>query len=163
MGLYFRRGQSAARWLPTVASTTAGPTLAEYTAGVDLTPAITAIAGLETSLNRINTAVMNAREELQTNGPQTLGDATLTILDDDGTVASGSTQRTAARTALAENANGYVFVLPHKVTATTGDKGDLFPALVGAVNRDYSLDAQLARSVVQLAITGAPRKEVALT
>jgi hypothetical protein len=31
------------------------------------------------------------------------------------------------------------------------------------VNRDYSLDAQLARSVVQLAITGAPRKEVALT
>jgi hypothetical protein len=162
MGLYFRRGQSHARWVPTIASLTGGPTSAELGAGVDITPAITALSGLETSLNRINTPVMNAREELQTSGPQTLGDATLTILDDDGVVASGSTARAAARTALAVNSNGYLVIAPSKLAPTTGDKVDVFPALVGAVNRDYSLDPQLARSVVQLAITGQPRQDTAI-
>lgn len=163
MGLFFLRGQSAARWLPTVASASAGPTLAEWTAGTDLTPAITALAGWETSLNRINTAVMNAKEELQTNGPQTLGDASITLLDDDGQAASGSTQRVAAKTALAEGTNGYFGVCTFKAAPTTADKIYLFPALVGAVNPDLSLDAQLSRLIVQMAITGAPRKNVAIS
>lgn len=163
MSLYFRRGQSGAYWLPTVASTSAGPTAAEVTAGTPLTKAITALSGLETTLNRINTAVMSQKEELQVDGPQTLGDATITILDDDGVTAADSTARQDARDALEETSVGYLFIIPDKTTSAVGDTGDLWPAKVGARNRDNSMDAQLARSVVQLAITSQPRKDVAIT
>src|SRR5436305_14009746 len=114
MAVYFRRGQSYAAWVPTIASTSAGPTTTELGAGTELTAAITALSGFETSLNRINTPLMSQKEELQVDGPQTLGDATLTIIDDDGVSSSGSAARAAARTALAEGAVGYVVAAPRK-------------------------------------------------
>lgn len=163
MSVYFRRGQSAIFVVPTIASTTAGPTAAELTAGVDITAAVTALGGFETSLNRINTPLMSQKEELQVDGPQTLGDGTITIIDDDGVVSSGSTDRTGARTALVEGGSGYLVISPSKLAPTTGDKVDVWPYKSGALNRDLSLDAQLARSVCQVAFTGAPRKDKAIT
>jgi hypothetical protein len=53
-------------------------------------------------------------------------------------------------------------VAPDKLTPVAGTKVDVFPMKVGALNRDLSLDAQLARSVAQLAITATPRKSVAV-
>lgn len=164
MSLFFRRGQSAAFWVPSIASTTAGPTAAEVTAGTDLSQAITAMVGFTTTLNRINTPVMSQKEETQTDGPQTLGDATITLLDDDGVSSSGSTARVAAHTALAEAAAGYVVVSPQKVGPLVAtDKVWVFPAKVGAVNPDLSTDAKLATTEVQIAITASPRKNVAVS
>jgi hypothetical protein len=76
--------------------------------------------------------------------------------------SSGSTIRTGARTALAESTVGYLVVAPDKLTPVAATKVDVFPMKVGALNRDLSLDAQLARSVAQLAITATPRKSVAV-
>lgn len=164
MAVYFRRGQSYAAWVPTIASTSAGPTTSELAAGTELTKAITALAGFETSLNRINTPLMAYKEELQGDGPQTLGDATITIIDDDGVSSADSTARASARTALAEAAVGYVVIAPSKTgTPIATDKVDVWPAKVGARNRDLSLDANLARSIVQIAITATPRKDVAVS
>lgn len=162
MSVYFRRGQAAAIVVPTIASVSGGPTVSELTAGVDVTAAVTALSGFETSLNRINTPLMSQKEELQVDGPQTLGDATVTIIDDDGVVAAGSTVRAGARVALAEGTVGYLVIAPDKLAPTTGTKVDVWPMKVGALNRDHSLDAQLARSVAQLAITATPRKTVAV-
>lgn len=163
MSVYFRRGQSAASFVPTIASTTAGPTAAELSAGTDITAAVTALGGFETSLNRINTPLMSQKEELQVDGPQTLGDGTITIVDDDGVSSSGSTVRVAARTALAEGVSGYLVVSPSKQAPTTGDKVDVWPIKVGALNRNLGLDAALATSVAQLAFTAQPRKDKAIT
>jgi hypothetical protein len=163
VSLYFRRGQSSIFVVPTIASSTAGPTAAELAAGTNITAAVTALGGFETSLNRINTPVMSQKEELQVDGPQTLGDGTITILDDDGTVSADSTVRAAARTALVEGSSGYLVVCPSKLAPTTGDKVDIWPHKSGALNRDLSLDAQLARSVCQVAFTGQPRKDKAIT
>jgi hypothetical protein len=163
MSVYFRRGQSAAFFVPTIASTTAGPTAAELSAGVDVTKAVTALGGFETSLNRINTPLMSQKEELQVDGPQTLGDGTITLVDDDGTTSADSTARVAARTALAEGTSGYIVVAPSKLAPTTGDKVDVWPCKVGALNRNLGLDAALATSVAQLAFTAQPRKEKAIT
>jgi hypothetical protein len=163
MAVYFRRGQSAAYFVPTIASTTAGPTASELAAGVNITKAVTGLGGFETSLNRINTPLMSQKEELQVDGPQTLGDGTITLVDDDGTTSADSTARIAARTALAEGVSGYVVIAPSKLTPTTGDKVDVWPSKVGAMNRNLGLDAALATSVAQLAFTSQPRKEVAIT
>jgi hypothetical protein len=162
MSVYFRRGQSAAFVVPTISSTSAGPTVAELGAGVDITAAVTALGGFETSLNRINTPLMSQKEELQVDGPQTLGDATVTIIDDDGVTSSGSTIRAGARTALAASTVGYLVIAPDKLTPVVGTKVDVWPMKVGALNRDLSLDAQLARSVAQLAITATPRTNAAV-
>jgi len=163
MSVYFRRGQSAAYWVPTIASLTGAPTTAELGAGVNITAAVTALGGFETSLNRINTPLMSQKEELQVDGPQTLGDGTITIVDDDGVAAAGSTVRTAAKTALAEGAVGYLVIAPDNLTPGSGTKVDVWPAKVGAFNRNLSLDAALATSLAQLAFTAQPRKDKAIT
>jgi hypothetical protein len=163
VSVYFRRGQSSIFVVPTIASTTAGPTAAELAAGVDITQAVTGLGGFETSLNRINTPLMSQKEELQVDGPQTLGDGTITIIDDDGTASAGSTARAGARTALVEGSSGYLVICPSKLAPTTGDKVDVWAHKSGALNRDLSLDAQLARSVCQVAFTASPRKDKAIT
>jgi hypothetical protein len=162
LSVYFRRGQSALIVVPTIASTTAGPTASELAAGVDVTAAVTGLGGFETSLNRINTPLMSQREELQVDGPQTLGDGTITLVDDDGTASAGSTARVAARTALAEGTTGYLVVAPSKLTPTTGTVVDVWPFKSGALNRNLGLDAALATSVCQVAFTASPRKDKAV-
>lgn len=164
MGLFFRRGQSNMTFLTALASTSLIPTAAEITAGVDLSKAILGVTGFNTTLNRVNTPVLDYAQEIQVAGPQTFGDASLTLADDDGTTSADSTARVAARTALAEGTNGYIVIAASRrgkpVAAT---KVDVWPVLVGALNREITLDAQIARSTAQLAITGAAAKDVAVT
>jgi hypothetical protein len=164
VGLYFRRGQANITFCTAIASTTLVPTAAEITAGVDLSKAILGVTGFNTTLNRVNTALLDYAQEVQVAGPQTFGDASLTIADDDGVASADSTARVAARTALAEGTNGYIVIAASKRgKPTSSTKVDVWPVLVGALNREITLDAQVARSTAQLAITGAAAKDVAVT
>lgn len=160
--MFFRRGKSSAIICPLVAGFDDGEvTLAEIAAGVNLSKAVAAIAGFETTLNRINQPVMAYVEELQIDGPQTFADASMTLLEDDGVGSDGdSVARVAAYAALDEQSSGVMVLAPKKAGAliATNDV-ELWPIRVGARNRGWGLETEAARYVVQFAVTGAPQKD----
>lgn len=160
--LYFRRGKSNAWFLPTVAGA-AGPTLAEITAGTELGAAIAGMQGWETSLNRIQQAVLKYATDYQVDGPQQFGDAQMTFLDDDGVGSdTDSTARQAVSTVMVEQGTGFVCLSPKVLAPIAATKVHLFPVKIGARNDTFSLDNEPARYVCDFAITGAARKNVAV-
>jgi hypothetical protein len=158
MAIFFRRGKSAAIFALTVASP-AAPTVAEITAGTDLSKAIAQLAGFETNPNIINQAVMAYDTEIQISGPRQSPGPSMTLIEGDGVSGGDETSYAAALTALAEGTSGYLILSPRKaspLTATT--KCEVWPVTVGAVNRDWSLDAQAARYTVNLVMSSQPTK-----
>jgi len=152
---YFRRGKSKALFVPTIASQ-AAPTTAELTAGTDLSKAVTAIENFDTSTAKISQAVLAYVQNLQENGEQTFGDASMTLLEDDGAAGGDSAFYAAAYTALAENATGYIVLAPGAITA--GKKVEVWPVTIGANNRQWTLDNEMAKYQVAFAVTTPPTK-----
>jgi len=158
MGMFFRRGTTGVRWVPTIVDITS-PTAAEITAGVDLGPALASMEGFETQLNRINQALLKYKQEVQIDGPQQFGDAKITLIEDDGTGATGDDlARKTIYTALVEQATGFIVINPTAQTFLAAAKCEVWPARIGSKNRSFSLDAEPARYVVELAISGAQEK-----
>ena len=157
---YFRRGRSKALLVPTIADQD-HPTVAELGAGTDLSAAVTAIAGFDTSTSRISQAVLAHKQNVQIDGEQTFGDATITLLEDDGTSGGDSVAIAAAYTALVEDATGYIVLAPTSTAATK--KVEVWPVKIGAKNRQWSLDNEMAKYAVAFAITGAPSKAATVT
>ena len=162
MSMLFWRGTGSVRFLPTIAGT-AGPTAAEITAGSDLSAAVTAIAGFETQLNRVGVPVLSSSTELQTDGPQTFVDSSLTMVEDDGTgTDADSLLRISALTLLADGVSGYFVLSRVKRTLVTGDKVYVFPGKVGANNPGWTLDANVRTTTINVVLTAAARKAVAV-
>lgn len=159
MALFLRRGKSAAYFCTTLPASAVN-----VIAGTDLSKAISALNGFETSVNNINQAVMAYRNDVQIAGVTQQQDASIEILEDDGVSDSDSTARAAADTALAENATGYLVLIPAKASPPiTGTKVEIWPISITAKNRSWSLDATPARKTVAVSITSPPTKDVALT
>lgn len=157
--MFFRRGKSGCILCPTVADLS-GPTVAEIAAGTPIGRAVNTISGFETSLNRINTAVMAHAQELQTPGPQPFVDASMVVIEDDGTgTDDDSVERQDAYDALVDGTTGVLVFIPQSTTAVAGTVVETWPIEVGARNRSWSLDAETARYGVQYAITGTPVKD----
>lgn len=159
MGMFFRRGTTGVIFVPTIADLSA-PTAAELAAGTDLGPALAAMEGFETKLNRINQGLLKYKVEVQIDGPQQFGDAKLTLIEDDGTGATGDDlERKTIYTALAEQATGFIVINPVAQTFEAADKVETWQIRIGAKNRDFSLGTEPARYVCELAITGAQDKD----
>lgn len=162
MSMQFWRGSGAVMWVPAVAGT-AGPTLAELTAGTDVSPAVVAVEGFITQLNRIGQPILSEEVEVQIDGPQTFVDSSLTIVEDDGTGTDADAEaRQDAMETLIDNATGYV-LFSRNIKAAVLDTGDpvfLFPVRVGAANPVWTLDAEPERTKIDFVITAAPRKNV---
>jgi len=156
MAIFMLRGRGYAYWCPTVADLTK-PTPAEIGAGEDLTPAITAIQGLEPQSNKINVPVWKHKQELQIDGPQTFQDVTITLVEDDGEgTDSDATARQDALETLEEGAEG-VLVMNRNSTSgpANGDRTFSLPAVVGSQQPQWSLDASAATTVIALSPSGA--------
>lgn len=152
---YFRRGVSQCKFLPTIASVTA-PSQAEITAGTDLTKAVTAIANFTTTVARITQPVLAYTVSPQIAGSQTFGSPQLTMLEDNGVSDTDSAALIAAYTALADGVTGYIILSPGTTAATK--KGEVWPIIVGANNRDWSTADVMAEYNVDLAVTNPPTK-----
>ncbi len=156
--VFFRRGKASAWFVASLASETA-PSAATVNAGTHLSAAVADIAGFATELNRVEVPVLKYAVAPQVDGPQTLGDATLTLIEDDGTGSDqDSLDRNAAFVALAEQVTGYIVLFPTTQVPASGAKCEVWPIRVGARNRSWSLDVEGARYTAQLAITGNPTK-----
>lgn len=152
---YFRRGVSSAIFVPTLASQSA-PTVAEIGAGTDLSAAVNSITGFTTQTSRISEPVLKYKQNPQTDGEQTFGDAAMKLMEGDGVAGPDEAALAAAYTALADDATGYIILAPGATTA--GKKVEVWPVKVGANNRDWSLDNTYAKYDAAFAITGTPSK-----
>lgn len=151
--VFFRRGKSGIFWCTTLSSTTA-PTVVQIVAGVRMDKAIVDISGFETQLNRIATPIWDTNQDIQSDGPQQLGDAQMVLLDDDGVGSdTASVARQAVKAAMVEQATGFMVVCPTVKTPIVSSKVIVFPAKIGAVNTGLTLDVQTARYTAQFAIT----------
>ena len=158
MGMFFRRGTTGVLFVPTIVDISS-PTAAELAAGTDLGAAMAAMEGFETSLNRINQPLLKYKQEVQIDGPQQFGDAKITLIEDDGTGATGDDlERKTIYTALAEQATGFIVINPAANSFVAAAKVEVWPIRIGSKNRSFSLDAEPARYVCELAITGAQDK-----
>lgn len=162
--LFFRRGRSASHFCPTLADPNAPKLATEITAGTELSAAVAAIAGFETTLNRINQPVQKYAQEVQVDGPQQFQDASMTLLENDGSgVDADSVARDEAYAVLEEGATGYLVLHPTKAAGfTVGDEVEVWPVKVGARNRSWAMETETARYVVQYAITGPPIKDAVI-
>lgn len=157
--MFFRRGKSAAIYCPTIADP-AAPTSAEITAGVDISRAVNSITGFETSPNRINTAVMAHAQELQSNGPTTPQDASMVLIEDDGSGSDDdSTARQDAYDTLEDDVTGYIVFVPKGTSAPATTSVEVWPISVAARNRSWSLDTETARYNVAFSISGVAVKD----
>lgn len=156
--VFFRRGRSSA-WFVSALASESSPSAATINAGTHLSAAVADITGFATELNRVEVPVLKYATAPQVDGPQTLGDATLVLIEDDGTGSdSDSTDRVNAFTALAEAVTGFIVLFPTTQTPVSGAKCEVWPIRVGARNRSWALDVEGARYSCQLAITKVPTK-----
>ncbi len=144
MAKFFRRGTSKAYFLPAVAGSS--PTRPEITAGTDLSPFVTALSGWQFSNTRIDTPLLSSAFTAQIDGPNEVGDSSLTFLDDDTT--------TTVRTTLARGTSGYVVLFPYGDVATK--RCEVWPIKSSGVNDEWSMGADPARYVIDFAITNPP-------
>ena len=160
MGMFFRRGTTGVRFVPTIVNI-ASPTAAEITAGTDLGPALAAMEGFETKLNRINQPLLKYKQEVQIDGPQQFGDAKLTLIEDDGTGATGDDlARKNIYIALPEQATGFIVINPVAQTfvATGASLGTVTVAITTGVLTVSAVETLAVGDAVQLGTMtgGAP-------
>lgn len=145
MAKFFRRGTSKVFFLPAVVDVEA-PTRAEITAGTDLSPFATGLSGWQFSNSRIDTPILSSAFTPQIDGPDEVGDSSLTFLDDD-TV-------TTVRTALPRGTSGYICLMPYGDVATK--RCEIWPIKSTGANDEWSMGSDPARYVIDFAVTNPP-------
>jgi hypothetical protein len=161
MSKYNRRGTSKVYWVPAIASQ-AAPTVAEITAGTYLGKGLREMNNFETTTSRISEPVMDSKVNPQIDGEQTFGDANMVLLESDGTTTDpDTTALQAAYTALADGAQGYVVAIPFGGVVAT-KKCEVWPASIGANNRRWATDNEMAKYGVSFAVLSAPTKNATI-
>lgn len=150
MAKFFRRGVSKVYFM----TADPGPSVsaAEFTAGVDLSPSITEMSGWQLTNTPIRTPNLADTFTSQIDGEETVGDSTLTMLDENG--VSGF------RTALPKGTVGFIVLAPYGTVA--GKRCEVWPVKSTGVNDQYTVGNEPARTVVSFAITAVPN-QIAVT
>jgi hypothetical protein len=160
MSKHTRRGKAKIYFVPTLTSLTS-PSIAEIVAGTHLGKGLRTMSGFETQVSRISEAVMDSNVSPQITGEQTFGDAQMVLLEDDGgTTDPDHTELAAAYSALADGAQGYIVAAPYGLTATK--KAEVWSVSIGANNRQWTTDNEMAKYSVAFAPLTAPNKNATL-
>lgn len=152
MGRYFRRRKgSRVMFLPAIANINA-PTRAEITAGVNLTPQIAEIDGFSFSNDPIATPDLGSSFDSTIPGVDTAENPSLTIYDDDASVA--------LRTSLAKDASGFVVLMPYGDVPTK--RCEVWPVTSTGVNDEWTVGNEAARFTVAFAVTSTPSQNAVI-
>lgn len=159
MGAFLRPGKGRWYFLPSIASATKAPTVAEIAAGTHLTDpnAVNQLIGVEGFDSETTFVTIEPYSTLQTlklAGRQNSNDSSMTFTEDD----SGNNP---ARTTLARDVDGFIVEAPIGVI-TAGTKVDVFPVTVGSNNRQRNGANEAASFQVTFSVTGIPAQDVAI-
>lgn len=147
MALFFRRGISKARFLPSLAG--ANPTRAEITAGLNLSPFVASVQGFQLSNAAIPTPNLEDRFTSQIEGEDTVQDSGFTLNDD--------MDDTDIRDALPKGTEGWVLLMPYGDVATK--RCEIWPVRVSGFNDVWDMGNNPAQAALQFVITGVPDQD----
>lgn len=149
---FFRRGFSEIHWLPAVASPLTGPTRTEITGGINLSPAVNAVAGFGFTNSPIAAPDLSTTFNSQIPGSDAADNSSLTFNDDkvDETI----------RTALAKGTDGFVFLMPYGDDPTS--RGEVWPATSTGYNDQWDMGDTVAMAMCAFAITSPPNQNATI-
>lgn len=164
MSMSFWRGKGDLLYVATIANA-AAPTAAEIAAGVVLSTGVNAVRGFTSTVNRVGVPILSTDVDVQVNGPATFVDSGIDLIEDDGVgSATDDVARRTAVTTLAKDVTGY-FVFSRfkkKAAMIAAVKVDVFTGFVAASNKEWTLDANVAKRSVEIILTAAPQQDVAI-
>jgi hypothetical protein len=164
MSMAFWRGAGDVLYVPTIANT-AAPTATEIAAGTSLSMGITAVRGFTATVNRIGVPILGYDTDVQVNGPASFVDSGFDLVEDDG--VGSNTDDVARRTAITTLAKGtagyFVFSrFKKKAAMIAAVKVDVFAGYIAASNKQWTMDANVARRAVDVILTADPKQDVAI-
>lgn len=159
MARFFRRGITRFYFVPTAPSSLTAPTVAELTAGTNLTAAVADVAGFTFANQPIETPDFSAAYVSKIPGPDQADDSTLTLYEDRTT--------NPLRATLAKGQQGYIIMLPQGGTGTggapaIGNKADVFHVEVASTPREISAGNDPARWRAEFTVLDAPTIDAAV-
>lgn len=154
MARFMRKGIARFYWVPTIASLTA-PTVAEITAGTELTSQMGEITGFTFANNPIDTPDMANAFVSKIPGEDSVDTSSFRFYED----------RTSnpIRTVLAKNSTGYIVIFPAGTAGASpaiADKAEVWPVTVASNARAYSAGNEAAAYNVVLSNTAPPKDAV---
>lgn len=153
MAKFFRRGVSKVYFSVAAPADVTAPLVSELTAAVDLSPFVTEMSGWQLTNTPIRTPNLADTFTAQIDGEETVGDSTLTMLDENGT--------SAFRTALPKGTVGYIILAPYGKVATK--RCEVWPVKSTGINDQYTVANEPARTIVSFAITSVPKQISVIT
>jgi hypothetical protein len=153
---FFRRGKSRAYFLPTIASATLAPTVAEITAGTNLSDAVAEVNGFSYSNSPIDTLVMAEDFAGKIPGEDQAEDSSLVIYLDEAS--------NPLRTTLAKGTTGFIVLVDFKPVGSmaAADKVDVYPVDVAAAPKERGLGNEAARWRAEFTVTSRPAEDIAV-
>jgi hypothetical protein len=143
---YMVAGVRSFSWVPTIAVKTA-PTLAELSAGTDLTGQVASMAGFDVSTNMLSAPDAGSRFEAQVPGRIQSSASTINFY------ASKTAGGVDVRSLLTQDLLGFVVIYDEGIV--TSGKCRVFPVQIASVTPVPDLEA-VAQIVVTFAITSQP-------
>lgn len=158
MALFMWRGTGSAYAVPVSVLSGGAPSLADITDPdtVDLTDALTAVSGFDSTPNNIATPVLRSKTPIQIPGEVTLGNPVLTLVDDPGE-DDAATARQRALDELQAGTEWTLVFFMNTQEPDNGDRGYYIPVTVSNQVPTLSLDAVAAT----IAINCAAKEELA--
>lgn len=155
MAEYFRRGTSRVYLVPTI--TVTAPTVAQVTAGTEITDDIADVEGFRFSNSRIDIPKLSSTFTATIAGEDTADDSSLTFYDDDTT--------NPLRATLAKGTQTHVVFFPAGTAGANpaiGDDVDVWPVESASTPREWTMGNDPARWMAEFGITAPPSLDEAL-
>lgn len=150
MARFMRKGKAKFYWVPTIANKTA-PTVAEITAGTQLTAQVAEVNGFEFTNNPIDVPDMASAFVSKIPGEDSIDDSSIVFYEDDTS--------NPIYTAQTKGNVGHVVIFYNGTAGANpaiADKCEVWPAIVASNARRYTADNEAAQYQVTYALTAAP-------
>ena len=158
MARFMQMGTERFYWLLTIASYTTALTVAEVTAGTEVTGQMAELTGFSFDNTPIDTPDMSTALITKIPGEDSIADCSLTFYEDK--------LANPIKTALSKGTIGYVVIFGYGVAGANpaiADKADIWPVQVSSNSRQYAAGAAASKYLVKLAPRLAPAVDRALT
>lgn len=153
MAEFFRRGVTRVFVVPTIVNL-AAPTVAEITAGDEITDSIADISGFRFSNSRIPIPKLSNPFTGTIAGENTADDSTLTFYEDDTANPLRATFAMGTQTNLVFFSTGTAGANP-----AAADEAEVWPVESGAVPREWSMGNDPARWMAEFGTTEPPEQD----